>query len=171
MRRLPAIRSVLVSLGVAALLLGALAPGVAATTTFYPVHDFSIAVIVDPGVVTIHGNTLSVRGQHNVTPVVDEVLGPGTDENWIDSDLNLATGAGSIRGKTTIDYPYAGGGWDCTFAGHFDPAQFGAFSAREVCQGYGALFNAQLQLRFHSTAVPNQIEIVGYWFVPGDRSA
>jgi hypothetical protein len=169
MPRLSAIRGALISLGVTALLLGALAPSVSATTTFHPVHEVVTGVTVDPGVVTLHGNTMSIRGQHNVTPVVDEVLGPGTDENWIDVDFNLATGAGSIRGKTTISYESFGGGWDCTFAGHFDPAQFFSYSAREVCQGYDALSGAQLQLWFHSTGVPGQIESVGYWFFPGDR--
>ncbi len=162
---------------VAALLVAAMAPAALATTTRYYFVDTVQAVNVDPGVITTHGNALTIRDQVNSQPVLDEVLGPGTDTNYIDANVNLLAGTGEIRGKTVIWYPYAQGGWDCTFTGVFDPAKFGfngvsatGFTAREVCQGTGLLTGAQLKGWFHTTGNPGEITLEGFWTVPGDRN-
>jgi hypothetical protein len=166
----------ILAVALAGLLLVGLAPGALATTTLFPIDDSVTVVNVDPGVVTVRDHVVSIRGQRNSQPVFDEVLGPGTDTNIIDSDLNLKTLTGAIRGKTVIDYPYAKGGWNCTFEGQFRPELFFldgttpvfGYRAHEVCHGYGALTGAQLRGDFGPTAA-NAVRIVGYWFVPGDR--
>ncbi len=167
----------IVALSVAGLVLVASSSSALATTTRNPVDDLVYPTVTSPGDWTFTGNVLQVRGMVANSYPVDDALGPGVETVVQDFSLNLANGHGAVRGKTEI--VYGPGGWSCSWEGQFDPDQFYfdgtvllyAFNAHEVCHGTGGITGGQLRLDFTASDFSAQVHAVGYWFVPGDRSA
>jgi hypothetical protein len=171
-------RRPILALSLASLLLFGSASLALATTTRNPFDDTVHVVNLDPGVVTMHGDhVMSTRGMVNQQPVLDDILGPGVETNYLDIDLNLDQIRGAVRGKTTIWYAVAGAGWECTFAGQFRPdlvfldgqRLVVGYQAHEVCHGTGLNTGGQLRMNFSPTGF-DTVEAIGFWFVPGDRS-
>lgn len=170
-------RRLIAALSIAGLVLVAAAPSALATTTRYDVDDLVYPTVADPGVWTFTGNVLLVRDMVAHSNPVDDVLGPGYETVVQSFNMNLANGRGAVRGKTEI--AYASGSWICSWEGQFDPEQFYwdgqsllyAFTAHEICHGTDDMTGAQLRLDFTASDFSPVVHAVGYWFVPGDRTA
>lgn len=163
MRRI--IRS-LALLALAGLLIAASAgPAFAKTTRIPVVGTGTVVQPLSPGVTTLVGSVLSVRGAsqlmnyNSASPFV-----AGAEVVVVSYDIDLATGAGELWGTATKSpTAYPEGAWYCEWHGTFGPP---VWTGKGWCHGTGTLTG--WQWRAQLTAWPASTVSSGYVFLPGN---